>query len=199
MVQIARSAPGDRLNLPLNLMLIDLPMPYDSASCQNCPYFQQAHLPPDKCTDRTDQPVELECHGSKILIVAEAPGVEEWRVGAPLQSITKRGGTAGARMAQSWKRTTKRREDFDIVNTVQCYPGVSGARDARPHQLAVCSCSGRLAAILREKNYDRVICFGTAATEVVTHLQKIHNFSFEVCSKRHPTGGITNAELDSAW
>lgn len=174
-------------------------MPYDSANCQHCPYFEQAHLLPALRTSRNDPPVELECHDSKTLIVAEAPGVEEWRVGAPLQPTTKRGGTAGARIAQSWDRKSKRREDFDIVNTVQCYPGVSGGRDARPRQLAVCSCLGRLAAILREKKYDRVVCFGEAAAEVVTHLRKTHNLAFEVCLRRHPTGGIPSTELDSAW
>ncbi|MCO7247530.1 hypothetical protein NH395_14705 [Halomonas sp. Mc5H-6] len=121
-------------------------------------------------------------------------------MGAPLQPTKKQGGAAGARIAQSWKRKNKRREDFDIVNAVQCYPGVkSDQRDARPHQLAVCSCSGRLAVILREKKYDRVICFGDAAKEVITHLRKVLNLTFDVDVRRHPTGGVKNADLDSAW
>lgn len=174
-------------------------MPYDSTNCQNCPYWRQGHLPTGQRTDRKDPPIELESHNSKTLIVALAPGIEEWKVGAPLQPIKKQGGTAGARIAQSWERTGIRREDFDLLNAVQCYPGVDGARDATPDDMAVLSCANRLDEILAYNGYDRVICLGDVAAQVVTRLRDLHNFSFLVKKCRHPTGGAERTELDSLW
>lgn len=174
-------------------------MTYDSSNCQNCPYIGQVNLPDELRTTRLHPPVELESHGSKTLIVGEAPGIEEWRVGAPFQRTRRVGGTAGARLAKSWERVGKCREDFDILNVVQCYPGVAGKRDARPHALAVCSCANRLGAVLVERQYTRVVCLGEVAKQVVPHLRRVHDLSFEVVLCPHPTGGASNLELDSVW
>jgi uracil-DNA glycosylase family 4 len=179
-----------------------LPVPtmtYDYSNCPNCPYVEQVNLPDELRTTRLGPPVELECHGSKTLIVGEAPGIEEWRAGAPFQPTKRVGGTAGARVARSWERVGKRREDFDILNVVQCYPGVAGKRDARPDALAVSSCANRLAEVLIARQYTRVVCLGEVAKQVVLHLRKVHDLSFEVVQCPHPTGGASKMELDSVW
>jgi uracil-DNA glycosylase family 4 len=174
-------------------------MPYDLLNCQKCPYLNQAHLPDELRTIRAEPPVMHERHGSKTLIVGEAPGFEEWQAGAPFQAVKKIGGTAGARLEQSWKRASKCREDFDFINSVQCYPGKKGTRDARPNQLALCACTGRLASILKENKYERAICFGEASKGVVSHLSRVYDLSFEVVLCRHPTGGVRNTQLDAVW
>ena len=174
-------------------------MPYDSSNCQNCPYVNQKHLPVALKTVRLDPPVELEQNHSRTLIVGEAPGIEEWAVGAPFQPTTKVGGTAGARIESSWQRVGKERKDFDLINTVQCYPGQTGGRDARPNKAAVNACSGRLAAILARNEYDQVVCLGAAAKKSVSHLCETHPFNISVVSVRHPCGGASNEQLDAVW
>lgn len=174
-------------------------MPYDSSNCRECPYLDQNHLPLQLKTPRSESPVELEWNNSKTLIVGEAPGIEEWRMGAPFQPTKKVGGTAGARLARSWQRAGKKRKDFDLLNTVQCYPGQDGNRDARPTKAAVCACSGRLAAVLAKNNYERVICFGRAAEKVVSQIQIAHALNFSVVPCRHPSGGASNEQLDALW
>lgn len=174
-------------------------MPYDLPNCQSCPYLNQVQLPGELRTTRPEPPVELERNSSRTLIVGEAPGIEEWLVGAPFQAVTKIGGTAGSRLEQSWRRVGKRREDFDFINTVQCYPGKKGSRDARPHPLALCACTGRLVSVLNAHRYERVICLGETAKEVVSHLRGVYDLSFEVILCRHPTGGVSNTQLDTVW
>lgn len=174
-------------------------MSYDSTNCVNCPYYNQSHLQVEWRTDRHGPPIELERHNSSTLIVALAPGVEEWNVGAPLQPTKKQGGTAGSRVARSWQRVGKSREDFDILNAVQCYPGHDGERDAPPHAVAICSCMNRLAVFLVNSTYRNVICLGNVAEQVVTHIKQHHNLSFKIRKCPHPSGGAKNSELDSVW
>ena len=106
-------------------------MGYDACCC-GCPYKDQTHLAADEKTGRSSPPVEVEVNGSGVLIVALAPGVEEWQCGTPLMPIKKRGGTAAGRIKQSWDRKGKERSQFDIVEAVQCYPGSGGERDNPP-------------------------------------------------------------------
>lgn len=173
-------------------------MPYDTTNCPSCPYFNQKHLKKAARTLRADPPVELEAHNSRVLIVAQAPGIEEWETGLPLQPIVKQGGTAGSRVAQSWKRVNKVRSDFDLVNAVQCYPGAL-KRDDEPHRIAVCLCMNRLGVILERDQYDRVICFGSVALDTVTHLRAARDLTFSIDACRHPNGGAYREQLDSLW
>lgn len=81
-------------------------MPYDLLNCQSCPYLNQAHLRSELRTTRPEPPVELERNNSRVLIVGEAPGIEEWHAGAPFQAVKKIGGTAGSRLELSWVSAT---------------------------------------------------------------------------------------------
>ena len=146
-------------------------MPYDS-SCCSCPYRNQKHLPAGEQTQRADPPVDLEYNGSDTLIVLQAPGEEEWRCGRPLMAVKKKGGTAGERVRKSWDRKGKKREDFDIIEAVQCYPGRgTNNRDEKPNPGAVQACTYRLYRHLIKRKYKKIVALGETA----------HNASKNAC------------------
>ena len=174
-------------------------MSYDS-HCDNCPYKNQIHLNTDKKIDRKSPPIELENNDSNTLLVFQAPGTEEWKVGKAIQPIIKPGGTAGRRIELSWKSVGKSREDFDIVNAVQCFPGNNGDRDLKPNSMSICSCSNRLKDILNGSSYTKIILFGEIAQNVVDNL--INTLSLDevdVQRSKHPTGGLSKKDLDDLW
>ena len=172
-------------------------MGYDS-HCRQCPYMDQRHLDPSERTSRDDPPVEAEINGSDVLIVALAPGVEEWRCGHPLMPIKKRGGTAGRRIELSWNRKCKVRSQYNIVEAVQCYPGLGDdGRDKTPSPDAVVACRGRLRATLLQGNYRKAIALGDVAFESLS--AESADLQVEPVKGGHPTGGTTNTELDALW
>ena len=173
-------------------------MGYDS-NCNNCPYKEQIHLNNENKTNRENPPIELENHNSEILLVFQSPGTEEWEKGQAIQAVKKRGGTAGKRIESSWERMNKNRNDFDIINTVQCFPGNDGGRDLKPNNISICSCSNRLKQILTTNKYSKIIAFGKIAQSVVKHLTNNPKIKTEVIESKHPTGGLSNKDLDSLW
>lgn len=173
-------------------------MSYD-INCHSCPYFQQKHLPITQHTSRISPPIELEAHGSSTLLIFQAPGDIEWAVGQAIQPTTKIGGTAGVRIRNSWVRRGKIREDFDITNAVQCFPGNGGARDIKPTDAAISFCAERLMKALEEGHYSNVIAFGDVAHDVATRLTKNIGSRPPVTYCPHPNGGVSNSKLDSLW
>lgn len=178
-------------------------MGYDKY-CSECPYFYQKHLPDSAKTTRSSPPIGLESNDSKVLLVFQSPGEEEWNVGMAIQPTKKRGGTAGSRIAQSWGRTGCARHNFDIINVVQCFPGKiyggnSGGRDAKPNQMAICACAYRLKNVFESQQYKRVIAFGEIAQDVVKSISSTTGFSGQVVEARHPSSGMTRSELDLLW
>ena len=166
--------------------------------CKGCPYADQQHLDQEARTIRRDPPVEAEVNESEVLVVALAPGVDEWRHGRPLMPCIRRGGTAGSRVLQSWKRARKDRSDFDISEAVQCYPGRGDSgRDKRPAKGAVANCLGRLRATLVRGNYRKVIALGELAFESLQ--QANAGLGLAVEKGPHPTSGASRDELDALW
>lgn len=173
-------------------------MPYD-LHCQACPYFQQRHLRAPLRTNRDSPPVELEVHGSSTLLVFQAPGFTEWVKGEPIQPTRKRGGTAGVRIQNSWRRKGKAREDFDIINAVQCFPGNDGNRDLAPMPEATLCCAQRLQEVLEEGIYLEIVAFGDVAFTTVTSLTSGIGISSQLIRAAHPNGGVSKTTLDSLW
>lgn len=167
--------------------------------CSNCPYKNQSHLVQDYITDRMSPPIILEDNNSDILLVLQAPGVEEWSDGLPIRPTKKRGGSAGQRLELSWQRKNRKRQDFDIINVVQCFPGNDGDRDLKPNIMATCSCSNRLLDVLMTKAYKKIIVFGVVAKDVVTTLKQRLNYNPLIVESKHPSGGVKNVELDDLW
>ena len=171
-------------------------MSYD-AHCNGCPYHKQQHLSSTQTTSRISPPIELEENNSNTLLVFQAPGDDEWRIGKAIQPTIKQGGSAGRRVASSWARCNKKRSDFDIINTVQCYPGNQGERDISPNIIAICSCSKRLENTLQTKSYNKIIAFGDVAYQVISSIYKQN--SVEIICGKHPNGGVLNNDLDALW
>ncbi|MCQ8876889.1 uracil-DNA glycosylase family protein [Pseudoalteromonas shioyasakiensis] len=173
-------------------------MAYDS-NCKKCPYHSQEHLIVNQRTTRNSPPVEFENNNSDTLLVFQAPGDVEWRVGRAIQPTVKVGGTAGRRIELSWERVGKNRANFDIVNSVQCFPGNEGTRDLAPNGVAINSCSYRLKAILNTKEYRKIITFGDVANQMVNSLLEIGNELPVIIQAKHPNGGTSKGELDILW
>ena len=172
-------------------------MGYDE-NCCCCPYLNQKHLNQKERTCRPDPPVEVEDNGGDVLIVALAPGVEEWRSGKPLMPIKKKGGTAGRRVQKSWERSGKKREDFNIIEAVQCYPGEGKkGRDKEPVNEAVKACAERLRATLKQRKYRKAIALGEVAYKSLQRASA--NLTLNIAKGPHPTGGASKAELDALW
>ena len=144
---------------------------------------------------RHSPPIELEKNESDILLIFQAPGIEEWKVGKAIQPTKKPGGTAGRRIELSWKRKGKVRADFDIINTVQCFPGNNGGRDLSPNILSICSCQNRLREVIKNNKYDKIITFGKIAKNIIENL----NTPSTIINSKHPTGGLKNSDLDKLW
>ena len=172
-------------------------MGYDSRCCR-CPYMDQRHLDPSERTSRNDPPVEAEVNGSDVLIVALAPGVEEWVCGHPLMPTRKRGGTAGRRIELSWNKKCRVRSQYDIVEAVQCYPG-SGAdgHDKTPSGDAVAACRERLRATLEQGSYRKAIALGEVAFESLSAASA--DVQLQTVKARHPNGGATTMDLNALW
>jgi uracil-DNA glycosylase family 4 len=172
---------------------------FDSRYCLKCPYRNQAHLPPEWKQNRETVPLDVDDNESDILLVAQAPGEAEWIAGKPLQPTTRQGGTAGSRIAQSWERTGKERESFNITNAVQCFPGKGDKRDLAPAPEAVSACAGWLRDAMRARSYRKVIAFGDVAAQVVGIVVTLEDLSCEVQYVPHPTGGLRSEVLDEQW
>lgn len=170
-----------------------------ASECTTCPYSQQAHLIQEQKTNRQSPPIMLENNESNVLLVFQAPGDKEWDVGIAIQPTIKVGGSAGARIKYSWERTNKQRTDFNVINTVQCFPGNNGKRDLIPNSMAICSCSKRLTSILRAKEYQKIITFGRVAKEVIENLVKTLTYTPILVNAPHPNGGVKNIDLDILW
>jgi uracil-DNA glycosylase len=174
-------------------------MSYDE-HCKNCPYNNQIHLNNGNKTDRKSPPIELENNKSDILLVFQAPGIEEWVVGKAIKSNIKQGGTVGRRIELSWRRKGKKRNNFDIINTVQCFPGRKEDRDLKPDNMSIFYCSNRLENILKtNKQYNKIILFGEIAQSVGDNLIKKLKLEVDVVKSKHPAGGLSNENLDNLW
>jgi uracil-DNA glycosylase family 4 len=161
--------------------------------CQKCPYHESGrlHVAP---SNRPYSSLEKENNGSDILLIFQSPGDVEWEAGLPLQNF-KNG--AGLRLENSYRRIGKSRSDFDITNAVQCYQGKgANGRDKKPCKIAQEKCRKKLKIDIESKSYRKIIVFGAIARHQVEAL----GYSFENDQKfkrlTHPSGGLTNIDLD---
>ena len=177
-------------------------MPYD-INCSGCPYNNQDHLNGTQHYNPVLFPVVLEDNGSAVLLILQAPGIEEWRNGRPVVPTVTQGGTGGARIAASWKRTRVERIGFDIVNAVQCFPGKDSKGDRKPSALAICACSKRLREIVLSKSYTKIIALGDVAYQAAYCVVNALPMEPELIRGPHPNSRIkgvsTNDALDALW
>lgn len=161
--------------------------------CQNCPYnvSGRLHIAPNT---RLYSPLEKEDNNSNVLLIFQSPGEIEWEAGLPLQNL--RNG-AGLRLQNSFERLGKCRSDFDITNTVQCYQGRGkNGRDKKPSKIAQEKCRQKLMIDIESKQYRKIIVFGAIARRQIEALGYSFDSNPRFTHLRHPSGGLTNEELD---
>ncbi|MFY0528756.1 uracil-DNA glycosylase family protein [Archangium gephyra] len=164
---------------------------YNSTICRQCPYHPGGPLalPP---TTRAHQPLAIEQRGSDVLIVARAPGVDEWEDGHPLISPNPQ--SAAHRLRKSWLRIGKNRQDYDITNAVLCYPGKPPSspdgkppRDNPPDAVALVQCRHWLQGTINSGRYRKIVTLGDEARAAVVACGLPSGVN--VVSVPHPSSG----------
>ena len=146
------------------------------------------------------KPLKLEKNNSEILLIFQAPGKIEWTKKAPIQKQESKS-SAGWRIAKSWLRTGRKREEFDITNIVLCYPGFNEKikRDKKPNKKTINCCLEKLKKEIENNKYTKIICFGKIARENICKIFPENIKNLQIKTVRHPCGGLSNEELDSLW
>lgn len=160
--------------------------------CTGCPYKGGNSLL------RQCVPIKIEDNGSDILLIFQAPGINELINGKAVQPTTVVGGSAGKRILNSWNRTGKSRVDFDIVEAVRCYPGANKqGRDKKPVKAAKQYCLKSLEREINQKQYSKIIAFGIIAQKMVKSISR--KYACQIIDATHPNGGCSNNDLDGLW
>ena len=153
--------------------------------CQQCPYRgRYGRLP-----------LSMEPNSCDVLLIFQAPGIDEWRQGHPICSANPR--STAARIRNSLSRIGKSRGDFSITNAVQCYPGRgSNGRDKQPRMKARRQCAQWLKGDIQACYWRRIVVFGAIAKKSVRSLGfRGRRFRFIP----HPSSGrLSNSRLDAA-
>lgn len=133
-----------------------------SSTCRACPYHPESRETPEARrvpaprTGRQHVPLRAEVNGSKTLLLLQTPGIDEWDDGRPLSSGKK--GAACLRFKAALKDAGRRREEFDIAEAVNCYPGQDEKqRDRRPPTGAIKACSRWLQPLARESHQGKTV------------------------------------------
>ena len=147
-------------------------MPNNTANCSLCPFNPQnnvANLHSKNMSyiwkTKNNGPLMLENNNSDILLVFEAPGIDEWSKRQPI--ISKRGFSAARKFDDALKTAGKARVNYDITEAVLCFPGKSTAgvnqKIQEEVETAATYCQQYLQQDILNNNYRKIICFGEIA------------------------------------
>ena len=146
---------------------------YYESHCIGCPYHNAAHLPVASRQVRS-VPLSMEDNGASVLLIFQAPGVEEWTNGRPVVGTNP--SSAGVRLEAAFRIARRTRQDYNITNTVQCFPrknpqvGPAKPRDNAPLAAARRHCSEWLLQDIQVHSYKRIVVFGAHAHSAVRDL-----------------------------
>lgn len=164
--------------------------------CIDCPYMNAAQLSEDDRAIRMT-PLSMEDHAAPVLLIFQAPGIEEWKSGKPISSVNPK--SAGARLASAFYLIGKTRNDFNITNTVQCFPGKrencsdSKPRDISPPAKVRQHCYEWLRQDIAIYQYEHIVVFGNLAQKAVQALGYKNDKRFHFV--KHPSGGISVVDI----
>jgi uracil-DNA glycosylase family 4 len=143
----------------------------------------------------------MEDNKGSILLIFQAPGINEWTNGRPVSSPESR--SAGMRLEAAFAHCGTTRASYNITNAVQCFPGKQEnprggkcARDKAPLAAARRHCADWLREDLNAHRYKRVVVFGSLARKTVKELDCVEKTRF--IFKKHPSGGLSNDDLYEA-
>jgi uracil-DNA glycosylase family 4 len=163
--------------------------------CTSCDYNPANGYSPERVT-RSCTPLSIEKNSERVLLIFQAPGVEEWLIGKPISGNNPN--SAAARIRNALNRLSLNRTDFSITNAVQCLPGkAASGRDKRPSSTAQRCCSKWLRIDIESADYSKVVVFGDMAKKSVADLGFLNDRRFLFL--RHPSGGLSNDCLDRAF
>jgi uracil-DNA glycosylase len=169
------------------------------SGCDFCPYNNGLHLDPEFYKIR-NSPLSAEINGSKILLIFQSPGLDEWRNGSPISSTNNR--SAAYKIESAFKALQKTREDFDITNVVQCYTGKRSNKDTtKPRDLGVRKaaskiCVKRLQNLIQSNDYDNLVVFGSVAKNSMKIIDIPQNI--KVIFSKHPSArGVSIESISS--
>ena len=163
--------------------------------CKNCPYNPANSQERDVPSPIAHSPLSLEANATSTLLIFQAPGADEWKACKPICSDNP--WSAAARIRNALSRLGKEREEFSITNATQCYPGESkSGRDRPPTASARRHCASWLKEDIESSAFSKIIVFGRSAKQSVTELGCASDPRFLFLP--HPSGGLSNADLDSA-
>lgn len=169
-----------------------MPETYGEA-CENCPYRRgNPHYQPP------GEPLSMERNDGRVLLILQAPGVDEWSCRRP--AISQSPHSAAARIRNSLVRLGRTRADYSITNAVQCYPGrrPSSRRDKPPRKSARCACAAWLKEDILCHEWDRVVVFGRIAECSVREIFG-NRCPDHVTFLKHPSSRrLPNREFDAA-
>ena len=149
---------------------------------------------------KKENPIKLEKNNSKVLLIFQAPGLEEKKLKRPI--ISRKVNSAGYRLTKSWHSKSKERSDFDITNAVLCYPGFDEKtkRDKKPDSKSKRYCLNNLEADIVDNNYSKIICFGTVAINQIKKIKNKIKHKVEIIERKHPcANGVKDVDLDELW
>jgi uracil-DNA glycosylase family 4 len=142
----------------------------------------------------------MEENHADVLLIFQAPGVDEWEKGKPVAS--NKSNSVGMRLEAAFRRANRIRQNYNITNTVQCFPGKKSpvdnkkTRDVAPRAAAHRHCAEWLRQDIRAHKYKRIVVFGAHARKAVQKLGFGTDPRFHFV--RHPAGGLKNIDLDKA-
>lgn len=177
-----------------------MPSNYQNSFCQSCPYCNAKHL----SSSTAKIPLNAEIRKTNTLLVFLAPGENEWTGNCgktqPAPIISDNPRSTAARLRNSFNRIHKTRMDYDLTETVQCYPGKnSNKRDRRPCEAAISQCANHLMADIQGHAYTRIISFGVIANKIVEDIIIKLNTPVQHIKLPHPSSGkLSNSLLDSS-
>ena len=140
-------------------------MPNNYSRCFSCPYKNQQHLGSSQ-QSKVNTPLSIR-YGIKNgvsadeLLVFQSPGIDEWQgntVSGNREPIdSKSHHSAAARMRNSMRRKNVTKDDYDITEAVQCFPGKKGNnRYKQPCASSKLYCIQYLVNDLMKKQYKKL-------------------------------------------
>jgi uracil-DNA glycosylase family 4 len=167
--------------------------------CNGCPYACGKHLAPHESAMRAS-PLSMEENGGRMLLVFQSPGIEEWSTGHPVSGRSR--GSVGARLEAAFTDVGKSRRDFNITNSVKCFPGKRLVEDKkRPRDQAITAkarrhCADWLQLDMESAEYERIVVFGAVAKRTIQDLSL--STALPIRYLIHPSAGLLDAVLRKA-
>ncbi len=160
-------------------------MPSSWQHCNNCPFnkngkknksknhnyiYKQTHISPLSLMPSSTKK-------ATILLVFEAPGIDEWKKCKPICS--KRKNSAAAKFNSAMHLANKSINNYDVTEAICCFPGTSTVTKSKARKIqseidiASIYCLKNLFEDVKRGQYNKIVCFGNVAFRSVSVILKV--------------------------